>query len=227
MRVNIKSWSSKFNKNKLFNIQKNTFFGFKKNSDFIQPKTGKVEEYEIEEKLPFIKGKYLVSQSKTKEIRNYKAFQLFALTPINIFFGYKTLKNIILIRPIRSIFCGILFLMISKVNYGIHKNLYQFIDKIYILEDGMRTEFTFFNKRENLITENIKIRNVNQKEVMFILQMAPRIFDRFLPIIIDNKVYFIAKENDILNKPIFSAVMSGKYIKEKINDKDGKTIDIL
>ena len=91
----------------------------------------------------------------------------------------------------------------------------------------MRTEFTFFNKRENLITENIKIRNVNQKEVMFILQMAPRIFDRFLPIIIDNKVYFIAKENDILNKPIFSAVMSGKYIKEKINDKDGKTIDIL
>ena len=135
-----------FNK-KLINIQQFRFFGFdSSNNDFVDKNNQKGEEYhEVEEKLPFVKGKILISQSKTNEIKIFKFFQFFLIMPINLFFCYKSIKSILLVRPIRTIFWGALCVLLSKTNYGIHTNLKQFVDKIYLLEDGLRSEFTFFN----------------------------------------------------------------------------------
>ena len=92
----------------------------------------------------------------------------------------------------------------------------------------MRSELSFFNSKQNLITDNINIRKVNQKEIMFIQQLAPRILDKFAPIIIDQKVFFISKETDIVNKAVFAAVMNGNYIRENSmkNIENEKIIDI-
>ena len=105
-------------------------------------------------------------------------------------------------------------------------NLYYFVDKIYLHEDGLKTEFTFFNVKQSLVTENKNIRQASQKEVMFILNLAPNIFEKFVPIIINTKVYFIAKDNEIANKPLFSAVMSGNYVRSKADSNNENIIDI-
>ena len=213
---------------RMFKFQNCKFMGkFNNSQDFVDKNETKTEEfYEIEDKLSFVNGKYLLSQSKSTDIKGFRMFQLLVVTPVNIYLGYKTIKSVIFLRPIRSIFWGILFLLASRLNYGIHSNLFHFVDKIYLLEDGMKSEFTFYNAKQTIVTENINIRKVNQKEVMFILTLAPNIFDKFVPIIINHKVYFLAKENEIANKPVFSAVMSGNYIRIKSDKDNEKIIDI-
>lgn len=220
---------NKFHSKQLLRIQIQrfgVFNNFTKTEDIVDKNKNTYEEfYNIDEQLHFENGRYLLSSSNTSEITTFRSFQMFLITPINMFFGYKLVKSMILLRPIKSIFWGLLFLGASKINYGIIKNLQHFIDKIYLLEDGQRTEFTLYVSQKKFITENIKIRKVNQKEVMFIMTLSPHIFDKFVPIIIDNKIYFIAKENDITNKPLFSAVMNGNTILMK-RDKNEKVIDI-
>jgi hypothetical protein len=218
---------NKYQAKNLFNLQRfGLFSNFNKSESIIDKHINRVEEvYQVDENLPFVDGKYLLSSSNTNEVNTFRSFHLFIITPINLFFGYKLVKSVITLRPIRSLFWSVLFLGTCKVNYGIKNNLQHFIDKVYLLEDGNRSEITFHISRQKLVTDNIKIRKANQKEVMFITTMAPHIFDKFVPIIIENKIYFIAKENDISNKPIFSAVMNGNTILMK-KDKNEKVIDI-
>jgi hypothetical protein len=218
---------NKFQAKTLFRYQRFGFLNnFNKTDKIIDKNVNRVEEvYQLEETLPFVEGKYLLSSSVTTEVNTFRSFHLYVITPINVFFGYKLVKSLIMLRPVRSIFWGILFLGTCKVNYGIKNNLHHFIDKVYLLEDGHRSEITFHISSESLVTENIKIRKANQKEVMFIMTLAPHIFDKFVPIIIENKIYFISKENDISNKPVFSAVMNGNTISMR-KDKCEKVIDI-
>jgi hypothetical protein len=218
---------NKFQAKNLFSYQRFGFFNnFNQTSKIIDKNVNIVEEvYQLEETLPFVQGKYLLSNSITTEVNTFKSFHKFIILPINIFIGYKLVKSLILLRPIKSIFWTILFLAACKVNFGVRNNLHHFIDKVYLLEDGQRSEITFHITNKSLVTENIKIRKANQKELMFIMNLAPQIFDKFVPIIIDNKIYFLSKENEISNKPVFSAVMSGNTILMK-KDKVEKVIDI-
>ena len=213
------------------NLLKSQSFGFFKfNSskiDFLDKIQKKSEEfYEPNDELTFINGKCLISTSKTNQIRTFKYFQLFLVTPLNLFFAYKTIKSLVLFRIVRTVIWGFLCIMATRLNYGINSNLYHFVDKIYLFEDGLKTEFTFYNTKEVIVTDNINVRKANQKEVLFILNLAPNVFDKFLPIIINEKVYFIAKENEISNKGVFSAMMDGNYISVKPKDNNEKIIDI-
>ena len=213
--------------NNLFQRQRFNFFNFNSSKPtFLDKNQRKVEEfYEPNDELTFIDGRCLISESQTNQIRIFKYFQLFLVTPLNILFAYKFIQNLIYFRLIKSLLWGILCMMATRLNYGIHNNLYHFVDKIYLLEDGIKTEFTFHNTKKAIVTDNINIRKANQKELLFIINLAPNVFDKFIPIIINEQIYFLAKENEISNKGVFSAMMNGNYIK-KCRDKNEKIIDI-
>lgn len=213
---------------RLFKFPKrNMFQNFNKNKDFIDKDEKKNEEYfEVDDNLQFINGKFLLSKSNLQDLKGFKKLQVFVLTPINLYLGYKLLTSVIFFRPLRAVLWGVAFLGFTRLNYGFHINLLHFVDTIYLLEGGTKTEFVLVSGNNRIITENINIRKPNQKEIMFIMTLSPSIFEKFVPLLINNNVYFLSKDIEITNKPLFAAVMNGNYIRTKKEKNDDNVIDI-
>ena len=211
----------------LFKLKRSSFF---RNShfenDFLDKNSKKVEEfYETEEKLSFEDGKFLIWKSQCDDVKYFKNFQLMLVLPFNIYFGYKTIHNLIMIGTFKSVIIwGGLFMLSLKIYLGLRVNLNQFINNIFLLEDGFRTEFSFYSSMKNIVTDNINIRKPSAREVMLIVANVSHILEKFVPLIINQKMYFLAKTNETYNKPIFLAIMNGNYIKFKRSDE--KIIDI-
>ena len=169
--------------------------------------------YDSKISLSFTDGKYLISKSNTNEITNFKKFQVFALYPLNAYFGYKAIKSFLNGSSIKLAFWLALTIAAFRINYGVHYNLVNFINEISLLEGGNKTEISLFNSSKIIIVDNSKIKIVGKKEINSFLSTAPHVFDRFFPIIVDEEIFFMSKECEITKKDILAEILKGNYIK--------------
>jgi len=191
-----------------------------------ESKTKSDEWYEIEEALVFQDKKCPILKVQNTE-KNVMIFYEYAvLFPLAFYTGYKFAYSLVTIRPLKTIMWGAFFLMSARLLKGINTNKYLFILSIELMEDGKSCLVT--TAKEQVIVDIKSIRRLSQEEAVYYSYMLVKNNLEYIPIIIKSDVFLIFKNSNILNKEIFSAITSGKYIKVKednlINKEDA--IDI-
>jgi hypothetical protein len=202
--------------------QKNFFEKFyKKEKFYVQPKNINIDDmsyHEPSQPILFQNNKYniLTSQENTK-IANVIQYGL--IYPITLLSGYKLITSIFKFKIIGSLMWGAIFVYISRLSRGFGQNKYFMIKRIDLLDDGRTIEvFTYANKFKADIAS---IRKVTAEEAMYYAGLIGG--TDYIPIIIRDEIFIIARSSEINDQEVFSAITGGSYIKltkDKTVDKE-------
>jgi hypothetical protein len=175
--------------------------------------------YKLNEPLIFDKGAYQILKNNTNHTRNLIRTRN-VIVPLNAFIGYKFVKSVYNLRPIKSVCYGVLLFFITTFTFEINKKLYHIIDSIDLLESGEMLRIHLANKKKFDI-EIKKIRVIDKKELEFLVNQEDNIVFNYYPIVANSKMYFIGKECDIIDQNLFREIMKGNKIQiDKIIKKE-------
>jgi hypothetical protein len=224
-----KSINSNFS---VYNVSKKNFF-FSNKDDFteevLKNKKSDMKEnwYETSETLVFQNGKYFVLKVHPREIKIVQVFEYLMLTPALLFTGYKFVRNLISLRPVRTVLWGAAFLVFLRIYQGAYVNKNYFIYELHLLEDGKRVEIT--KAKGKIVADINTIRRLTPEEALYFAQIMPDAHVNYIPIIVENQFFLIFKNSIINDKEIFAAITSSQNIKVKeeniINKEDAIDID--
>jgi hypothetical protein len=198
----------------------------KKNKLYVQYKKidpEMVSYYEPEEPIIFKNQKFLLLESNIGDFFN-NIVQYCALYPATLGSGYKFLTCLLNFKILGTLIWGGLFTAIAKLTLGFSQNKFFMVQQIYLLEDGKTVEI--ITQADKFKADIADMRKVTPEEALSYAYLLGG--NDFIPFVIKDEILVMSRDSTIIDKPLFSAISSGNYIKltgDKTFGKDD-TIDI-
>jgi hypothetical protein len=189
------------------------------------PEDRKPEYFIPKDPIVFKDKKYPLLKVKSLQTTLFIMENLVFL-PTMLFAFYRSIRSLLLFRPIRCIAWGAVGVLIMRYKYGIIQNKKFMISDMNLLEDGKTVEVKTYN---NVVfnVDIFKIRRMTVDEALYFAQLIRNINTYYIPIVINKEFYIIEKTAAINDPELLNAVSQGQYISldnENIIKKD--TIDI-
>lgn len=219
---------NKMKNNSLMKITNKTFLskiykGFFEGLVF--QRINKDEEYvEISDPVIMENGKLKVLDMNNTSPDKIANFLMFASYPLIAYSGFKLILAVSSFSILKSVMWTTILFFSLKFRFGLKSNREHIINEISVLKDGKTCEIKTL-KGVFPIDIN-KIRKINLEEAMFMAQRLDLIKSRFIPIVMDTKLYLIPLECTIHRNDLLPHISEGKYLKfAEVISKD-KTIQL-